>query len=94
MSAENALETAQSRLNRAIERLSQAVDGQIERESQVRDAEAEVQRMTADRGRLAGELDAALAHGERLEQANREVSKRLVAAMETVRDVLGRHGQS
>ena len=44
--------------------------------------------MTADRGRLARELDTALARGQRLERANREVSKRLVDAMERVRLVL------
>ena len=40
---------------------------------------------------LLAALDAALARGERLEQANREVSKRLVDAMERVRKVLEQH---
>ncbi|WP_102957565.1 DUF4164 domain-containing protein [Mangrovicella endophytica] len=93
MSIQPSLETAKDRLAKAVERLSDAVDARIERESILREGEAEIQRMTADRGRLAGELDSALARSDRLEQANREVSRRLVTAMETVRAVLERHKQ-
>ncbi|KQT54359.1 hypothetical protein ASG43_01755 [Aureimonas sp. Leaf454] len=84
------LTLASQRLDRALQRLDRAIDGQIEREVFVRDAEEEVQRMTADRSRLAGELDGALARAERLEKANREVSRRLVNAMEQIRGVLER----
>jgi hypothetical protein len=49
-----------------------------------------VQRMNADRARLAQELDNSEARGERLEEANKEVSRRLVTAMETIRAVLDR----
>lgn len=79
---------ATHRLDRALQRLDRAIDGQIEREAIVRDADEEVQRMTADRSRLAGDLDGALARAERLERANREVSRRLVNAMEQIRGVL------
>ena len=44
----------------------------------------------ADRARLAQELDNSEARGERLQEANREVSRRLVTAMETIRAVLDR----
>lgn len=87
MSADQ-LTAASQRLDRALQRLDRAIDGQIEREAMVRDADEEVQRMTADRSRLAGELDSALARAERLERANREVSRRLVNAMEQIRGVL------
>ncbi|GGD09369.1 DUF4164 domain-containing protein [Aureimonas glaciei] len=90
MPADNPLDAVSLRLQQALERLDKAVDGQLERESIVREAEEQVQRMTADRGRLAGELDTALAKSERLEHANREVSRRLVGAMETIRTVLER----
>ena len=90
MPADNPLDAVSLRLQQALDRLAKAVDGQLERESIVREAEEEVQRMTADRGRLAGELDSALAKSERLEHANREVSRRLVGAMETIRTVLER----
>ncbi|AAL51493.1 hypothetical cytosolic protein [Brucella melitensis bv. 1 str. 16M] len=49
-----------------------------------------MQRMNADRSRLAQELDQSEARAERLEAANREVSRRLVTAMETIRAVLDR----
>ncbi|BDA83207.1 hypothetical protein Sa4125_07490 [Aureimonas sp. SA4125] len=90
MPADHPLDAVSLRLQQALERLGRAIDGQLERESIVRSAEEEVQRMTADRGRLAGELDSALARSERLEHANREVSRRLVGAMETIRTVLER----
>jgi ABC-type transporter Mla subunit MlaD len=89
MSADS-LNAASDRLDRALQRLDRAIDGQIERETFVRDAEEEVQRMTADRSRLAGELDGALARADRLERANREVSRRLVNAMEQIRGVIER----
>jgi hypothetical protein len=46
--------------------------------------------MNADRSRLAQELDASEARAERLQDANKEVSRRLVTAMETIRAVLDR----
>ena len=48
--------------------------------------------MVTARSRLAQSLDAADARSARLEEANREVSRRLVAAMESIREVLARHG--
>ena len=63
---------------------------ELEHEQDYREAEAEVQRMNADRSRLAQELDNSEARAERLEEANKEVSRRLVTAMETIRAVLDR----
>lgn len=91
MPHDDPFDAARTRLRTALERLDSAVDARLEREGALRSVDAEVQRQTADRGRLARELDAALARGERLEQANREVSKRLVDAMEKVRKVLDQH---
>ena len=70
--------------------LDNAVVARLEHEQDYSEAEAEVQRMNADRARLAQELDNSEARGERLEEANREVSRRLVTAMETIRAVLDR----
>lgn len=84
------LEAAAQRLKSALDRLDRAVETQLEREEVVRSAEEEVQLQTADRGRLAEELDGALARAQRLEMTNREVSNRLVAAMETIRAVIER----
>ncbi|MBP0616161.1 DUF4164 domain-containing protein [Jiella mangrovi] len=91
MPHDDPFDAAKARLRTALERLDSAVDARLEREARLKNVDAEVQRQTADRGRLARELDASLARGERLEQANREVSKRLVDAMERVRKVLEQH---
>ena len=45
---------------------------------------------TQEQYRLAQELDSSEARAERLEQTNKEVSRRLVTAMETIRAVLDR----
>ena len=60
----------------------------MESEAELLDAEAEVQRMGADRTRLAESLDSAEERAMRLENTNREVSRRLVEAMESIRTVL------
>jgi len=78
------------RLGRAMDALEQAAGGRLEHEQDFRETEAEVQRMNADRSRLAQELDHSEARAERLEEANKEVSRRLVTAMETIRAVLDR----
>ncbi|GIL01942.1 MAG: hypothetical protein BroJett030_18410 [Alphaproteobacteria bacterium] len=87
---EGSLAAALARLGRALDRLEEAVDGRLEREAQLADTEAEVQRIGADRTRLAESLDSAEARAMRLEAANREVSRRLVDAMEAIRAVLDR----
>jgi hypothetical protein len=78
------------RLDRALGVLEEAVDLRLEKEGDYAEAEEEVQRMNTDRSRLAQELDISEARAERLEAANREVSRRLVTAMETIRAVLDR----
>ncbi|RIX98855.1 DUF4164 family protein [Aureimonas flava] len=88
MDAASPLGDATLRLQKALERLEDAVDARLSRDHVVLSVEEEVQRMTADRSRLAGELDTALTRAQRLETANREVSRRLVNAMESIRDVL------
>lgn len=76
------------RLAEALGALELAVEARLEREQFLGDAEAEVQRMGADRTRLAEALDGAAAKAQRLENTNKEVSRRLVDAMETIRAVL------
>ena len=78
------------RLEKALNALEGAVEMRLDKEGDFADAEEEVQRMNADRSRLAQELDQSEARAERLEAANREVSRRLVTAMETIRAVLDR----
>lgn len=84
------LKEAAARLERAVTALEQAAERRLEVEQDYGEAEAEVQRMNADRSRLAQELDNSEARAERLADANKEVSRRLVTAMETIRAVLDR----
>lgn len=90
MTGEATLKEVIARLSRAMEVLEDAVAARLEREQDYGEAEAEVQRMNADRARLAHELDNSEARADRLEEANKEVSRRLVTAMETIRAVLDR----
>ena len=90
MTGDVTLKEVINRLGKAIATLEDAVATRFERDHDYAEAEAEVQRMNADRARLAQELDASEARAERLEGANKEVSRRLVTAMETIRAVLDR----
>ncbi|ELT46546.1 MULTISPECIES: DUF4164 domain-containing protein [Brucella/Ochrobactrum group] len=90
MAPDTTLRQVLERLEKALNALEQAVDLRLDKEGDFAEAEEEVQRMNADRSRLAQELDQSEARAERLEAANREVSRRLVTAMETIRAVLDR----
>ena len=90
MTGETTLKEVIARLGKAMEGLESAAAARLEHERDYSEAEAEVQRMNADRSRLAQELDNSEARAERLEDANKEVSRRLVTAMETIRAVLDR----
>lgn len=90
MTGEATLKEVLARLGRAMDSLEAVASGRLEHEQDYSEAEAEAQRLNADRTRLAQELDNAEARGERLEDANKEVSRRLVTAMETIRAVLDR----
>lgn len=90
MASEMTLRQAIEQLEKAMATLEQAVELRLEKEGDFVEAEEEVQRMNADRSKLAQELDLSEARAERLETANREVSRRLVTAMETIRTVLDR----
>ncbi|MFC0244122.1 DUF4164 domain-containing protein [Falsochrobactrum ovis] len=90
MAPETTLRQVLERLEKALNTLEEAVDLRLDKEGDFAEAEEEVQRMNADRSRLAQELDQSEARAERLEAANREVSRRLVTAMETIRAVLDR----
>jgi chromosome segregation ATPase len=90
MTGEATLKEVLARLGRAMDALDATVAARLEHEQDYSEAEAEAQRLNADRARLAQELDGSEARGDRLEEANKEVSRRLVTAMETIRAVLDR----
>eukprot|EP01132_Coremiostelium_polycephalum_P001836 gene1836-2263_t len=85
MAPEATLKQVLERLAKALAHLEDAVDMRLEQEGDFAEAEEEVQRMNMDRRRLAQELDASEGRAERLEAANKEVSRRLVTAMESIR---------
>jgi septal ring factor EnvC (AmiA/AmiB activator) len=82
--------TAIDELRQALGELDHALDMRFERERDSAELEGEVRRVHSDRSRLAQELDQSDFRANRLEEVNREVSRRLVTAMETIRAVLDR----
>jgi chromosome segregation ATPase len=92
MAGATPIDAAIKRLQAAIAHLEDAVDHRVEGERRHRDLETELQRIGGDRSRLAQVLDQAEARAARLEEANRDVSRRLVTAMESIRSVVERHG--
>jgi hypothetical protein len=85
------VEGALRRLKAALDHLESAIEQRSEGYDHARGLEGEVHRLGADRSRLAESLDAAEARNAKLEDANREVSRRLVNAMESIRGVIERH---
>jgi hypothetical protein len=90
MTGSSPTDAALQRLSDAVDLLESAVDRRLESVREASSLEGELHRLGTDRSRLAQSLDAAEARSARLEEANREVSRRLVAAMETIREVLAR----
>ena len=84
MSGSLSLGDAVERLSAALARLEDAVEHRSERERAAAHA-TEVQALSDDRSRLAKELDASFARAERLESANRDVSRRLDQAIDAIR---------
>ncbi|MHC5655952.1 DUF4164 domain-containing protein [Stappia sp.] len=90
--AAGAVDAALDRLSRAVDRLEAAVERRLDADTSVVGLQEEVQRLGEDRSAMASTLDTAEARVARLEDANREVSRRLVSAMESIRSVLETHG--
>ena len=86
------VEAALKRLEAALDFLEDAVDQRLDGAERVAGLEGELHKLGTDRSRLAQSLDAAEAKTARLEEANSEVSRRLIAAMESIRTVIDRQG--
>jgi predicted nuclease with TOPRIM domain len=71
-------------LESAISKLEAAIERRVARQAGSDDMQSEIQTLSADRARLADKLDKATAKIESLEIVYRDVSNRLVTAMETV----------
>ncbi len=92
MQGASPIENALRRLNAALDALEGAVDGRLDSGHKVEELESELQRLSLDRSRLAQTLDLAEARSDRIAEANQDVSRRLVTAMETIRSVLDQDG--
>jgi len=79
---------AAEKLSLAIDRLEAAVGRQPVNRADKDSLESEIQVLGADRARLADLLDKSEAKATRLDAVNRDVSHKLVEAMETIRSVL------
>ncbi len=86
--SEGEYEAAASRLERAFARLEASVrslNGRMRSHSRI---EADTQKLIQERAKYASELDKAAARARRLDDSAAEVARRLVVAMESVREVL------
>jgi len=88
MAEGNAIEMASKRLALALDALAAAVERRREADRGEATLDAQLHALGSDRSRLASELDAAAARARALETTNREVARRLDAAIETIRSVL------
>ena len=84
----SAVDSAFARLERALGQLEAAAERRLTVLDRLQHAERENQTLSSDRARLADSLDKSEARAARLEGANREVSRRIVTAVEAIRTVL------
>ncbi len=82
------MDQAAERLSLAIDRLEAAIGRQAGARADKDSLETEIQALGADRARLADLLDKSEAKATQVKTINRDVSQKLVEAMETIRSVL------
>ena len=83
------IDAATKRLALALDVLEAALERRREADRNEESLASQLQALGADRSRLASNLDAQAARAKRLETANREIARRLDAAIGTIRDVIG-----
>ena len=89
-SSDDGYEAAAGRLDKAFARLEASVrslNGRMRAHSRI---ESDTQKLVTERQRLASELDKVSAKAKRLDDSSAEVARRLVVAMESVREVLAK----
>jgi hypothetical protein len=84
----SATEQAVKRLEAALQSLEGAIEDRLSMAAGADSLQAEVAMLTADRAGLAETLDRTQARATRLDLVNRDVSRRLDKAIETIRTVL------
>lgn len=88
MTDQNTIDAATRRLALALDALDGALDRRLEADRGGAALTSQYQALSADRSRLASELDAETARSRRLEATNREIANRLDSAIENIRAVL------
>ena len=88
MTDRTAIELVTRRLTEALEALESAVDRRTEIDRSRAILTEQVHALDADRAKLAADLDTQTARARELESANRDIARRLDAAMENIRQVL------
>src|SRR5687767_4964176 len=82
------IEAASKRLALALDALAAAVERRREADHGQEMLATQLHALGTDRSRLASELDVVAARAKALETTNREVARRLDAAIDTIRSVL------
>jgi hypothetical protein len=75
-------------LEAALQSLEYAVERRLSQSAGADGLAEEVQMLTSDRAELAESLDQAQARAAKLEQLNRDASRRLDSAISTIREIL------
>ena len=88
MSDSTGIDSATRRLTQALDLLEAAVDRRLEIDRSRAILTEQVHALDIDRAKLAADLDSQLARSRRLETANRDVARRLDAAMDNIKLVL------
>ena len=88
MTDASAIDAAAKRLALALDALEAAVERRREADQGQEGLTAQVHALGADRSRLASDLDAAAARAKQFETTNREIARRLDAAIDAIRSVL------
>nr|WP_321455929.1 DUF4164 family protein [uncultured Cohaesibacter sp.] len=92
MSDKTRVDAAWTRLDAAIDALEQSINKRQTKDLSVKALQDDLKRMAEERSELTGSLEKEKSRAQKLAGANEEVSRRLGAAMESVRAVLERHG--
>lgn len=85
----NGAADAEERLARALDMLEARIERHVAAARSADQLREEIEALTADRSRLAHELDSARARASRLEQAAGHAEERVEAAIGTIQSVLG-----
>ena len=88
MSEPSPIDAVSKRLALALDALAAAVDRRQSADRGELSLASQLHALAADRSRLAAELDAAAARAGSLETINRDVARRLEAAMGAIRAIL------